>query len=312
MRKARKLDKFALYGENPGALTPEFLHIEPISARSSLHEWTISPHTHPNIHQFLILVTGAGVLVADGAHSPLAPRSLIAVPSQCVHAFRFDPGSEGWVFSFTIDLLHDHRLARPLRDEGFPLRDATLATANPDNRDFERLCWLMEDLNADLASGNPAGLTLRLVTQFGLVLATAENIFRRDGKRPQTSRPRDLAGEFRILVNRDFRSGRDVTSYARALGTTVPTLNRACRADLGRPAGAVIRDRLLLEAFRHLTFTSASISQISGRLGFSDPAYFARFFKQRTGKSASQFREEGGWFDTQAAEMKSDQREGAG
>ncbi|HSG56759.1 MAG TPA: helix-turn-helix domain-containing protein, partial [Paracoccaceae bacterium] len=95
-----------------------------------------------------------------------------------------------------------------------------------------------------------------------------------------------------------FRDGLAVGAYARELGASVPTLARACRTILQAPPGEVVRARVLLEALRHLTFTSDSLSAISDRLGFSDPAYFARFFKRRTGRTASQFRREGGWFDS--------------
>ncbi|MDR3400999.1 MAG: helix-turn-helix domain-containing protein, partial [Chthoniobacter sp.] len=64
--------------------------------------------------------------------------------------------------------------------------------------------------------------------------------------------------------------------------------------------GEVVRDRLLLEAMRSLTYTSAGIGQIAEHLGFADPAYFSRFFKQRVGMTASAFRRDKAWFQTSA------------
>jgi AraC family transcriptional activator of pobA len=55
----------------------------------------------------------------------------------------------------------------------------------------------------------------------------------------------------------------------------------------------LVHDRLLLEARRYLRHTGASSRQISERLGFADPAYFARFFKARTGQTASAWRMKG-------------------
>ena len=59
----------ALYGEGPGPIAPEFVHIEPISERSSRFEWTIAPHSHPGIFQVLLLQSGGGLLASDGAVS---------------------------------------------------------------------------------------------------------------------------------------------------------------------------------------------------------------------------------------------------
>ena len=51
-----------------------------------------------------------------------------------------------------------------------------------------------------------------------------------------------------------------------------------------------MQERLAIEAMRYLSFSGASVKEIAGRLGFSDPAYFARFFRRMTGQTASQFR----------------------
>jgi len=53
-----------------------------------------------------------------------------------------------------------------------------------------------------------------------------------------------------------------------------------------------LHQRLLLEAKRELVYTSMTISQISDQLGFSEPAYFSRFFKRMTGRSLKEFRQQ--------------------
>jgi len=53
-----------------------------------------------------------------------------------------------------------------------------------------------------------------------------------------------------------------------------------------------LHQRLLLEAKRELVYTSMTISQISDQLGFSEPAYFSRFFKRMTGQSPKDFRQQ--------------------
>ena len=46
----------------------------------------------------------------------------------------------------------------------------------------------------------------------------------------------------------------------------------------------------MIEARRDLVYTAMTISQISFRLGFADPAYFSRFFAKRAGVSPSDYR----------------------
>lgn len=306
MHTASNLRTYSLYGEVTGKIAPEFLHIEPISARSKLYDWSISPHTHPGIHQLLLLTRGAGLLAADGVEAGLSPSTLVAVPSHCVHGFRFDPGSEGWVFSFAIELLHDPRLNLAGRLEAFGRRGASLAHVDPEDRNLSRLKWLFADLGEELGKHPTREMRDRLIAQLALVLAVSEELLDSSAKAPAPGRREALALEFRKLVDERYRQGWSVADYARQLGTTEPTLNRACRAVLNKSPGSVVHDRILLEAMRYLTYTSASVSQISGNLGFNDPAYFARFFKARAGMTATRFREERAWLAETALPVRSD------
>ncbi len=305
MSDREKLQKYSLYGENPADIAPEFLHIEPISARSKLYDWSILPHTHPGIHQLLLLERGSGLLLADGVEAALATGTLVAVPSHCVHGFRFDANSEGWIFSFAADLLHDRRLEAVSGPGPFARRGASLASFEAGSRDLARLQFLLEDLAADLGAHPGRQLGHRLLAQLVLLLVVAGELLDTPARSEAPGRKEALALRYRKCVDAQFRMGWSVADYARALGTTEATLNRACHAVLDKPPGAVVQDRLLLEAMRQLTYSSANVSQISGSLGFSDPAYFARFFKTKTGMTATRFRKQRVWLagpDSQAAD----------
>ena len=67
-------------------------------------------------------------------------------------------------------------------------------------------------------------------------------------------------------------------------------LAAACKEVLGCTPSTLIHERVLLDAKRHLTYSKASASEIAYDLGFSDSAYFSRFFKRQTGMSPIEFR----------------------
>ena len=48
---------------------------------------------------------------------------------------------------------------------------------------------------------------------------------------------------------------------------------------------------VLLEAKRELGYTTLQVRQIADGLGFTDPAYFTRFFQRLTGQSPSAWRD---------------------
>ena len=53
---------------------------------------------------------------------------------------------------------------------------------------------------------------------------------------------------------------------------------------------ALIHDRLVQEARRLLRFSAVPVSEIGYQLGFTDPAYFSRFFARHAGVPPSEFR----------------------
>lgn len=283
---AGPIAEFALYGEYERTIAPEFVHIEPISDRSSLYEWTISPHSHPGIFQLLMVTEGEGKLADGEGEVALASGEAALVPGGVVHAFRFAPNTQGWVLSVADALLDDPRLAAfgvsALVRGGKALRLPLGALA----------ASLMEQLYA--RRGLPDAATLAALA---LVLALAEEAA---AAQAAASAPVDrrilLVRRFTALVEARYRQHWPVARYAADLGTTPQTLTRACRHVTGKSPGDIALDRLLREAMRALTFTAAGVAQVAEDLGFADPAYFSRFFKSRAGVEPSRFRRERGWF----------------
>ena len=299
MNRSREISRFKLYGERDGAIAPEFVHIEPISQRARLHEGMISPHAHPGIFQMLLLEAGTGMVASDGDEAHLQAGALVALPSGCVHAFRFSGDAEGWVLSIAADLLNDPRIAGLCAAARVPGAKARWVQAGTAAGQLARMSWLLADFADAVVAERSGHLADAVAARLALLLALAEEALAlgavavavpaRGGRRET------IAQRFRALVELHFRDDWAVSDYARALATTTPTLTRSCREVLGKAPNDAALDRLLLEAMRSLTYTAAPVSQIADDLGFSDTAYFARFFKSRSGMTATAFRAERAW-----------------
>ena len=61
---------------------------------------------------------------------------------------------------------------------------------------------------------------------------------------------------------------------------------------VGKTAGDLIRDRVLLEAKRLLTNADMTVTEIAYDLNFQDNSYFNRFFKKETGMTPDEFRKQ--------------------
>ena len=61
------LPLFHLYGDPPDDAAFDFIHIETIASRSSVHDWTIRAHRHRNLFQVLLIEKGGGELSFEAA-----------------------------------------------------------------------------------------------------------------------------------------------------------------------------------------------------------------------------------------------------
>ena len=119
---------YSLYGE-AGHL-PDVMHCETIAERSVLHDWELAPHRHDRLHQLLLMRSGGGMARLDHDELALAPASLVNVPIGTVHAFAFEPGTQGWVITLA-DVVLD--------DVGFAQRALDISHSQPVGRELGRL-----------------------------------------------------------------------------------------------------------------------------------------------------------------------------
>ena len=102
----------------------------------------------------------------------------------------------------------------------------------------------------------------------------------------------EIVRKYYNLVDEHFRNKKQVQDYADLLHKSPKTLSNifsACK--LPSPL-RVIHERLEAEAKRLLLYSNKSAKEIADILGFEDQASFSRFFKNMTGQSAVQFRNE--------------------
>jgi AraC family transcriptional regulator, transcriptional activator of pobA len=287
------LPLFHLYGDPPDDSAFDFIHIETIRSRSSLHEWTIRAHRHRNLFQILLIEKGGGEMSFETATVPFSAPAAILVPATTAHGFRFTPQvTDGWVVSFTEDVadaLGDQSgeaLARLKAVAVDPLVSLKSAT------ETKRLSALCADLDEEASLAREG---FRLAMR-GLLALIAIEVVRLGVSRARTGavtlEPADArVDELRRLIEEHFRKQRLISFYAEKLAMTADRLNDHVKRATGVTAGHLIRQRVLTEAKRQLVFTTQPIHEIAYDLAFSDPSHFTRFFRKQTGTTPQAFRE---------------------
>lgn len=288
--RAGTILRYALYGETEREHDPEFVHIEDIQTRSRLYEWRITPHTHHRMFQMVFVLSGEAGVRLDGRERPLAAPCAVVVPGGVVHGFSFTPETVGYVVTASELLLIDARYRRsrkifePLFEaprvvplSGAPGQDVLVATVLGQ--------MAIEHQWPQMGRGSMFEWLLRV-----LMMVVRREMETPDGTGSAKDKARDVFARFRQMVEDHYRDHWPVAAYARHLGVSPARLNRLCQTTAGKSAFDLIQDRLLLEAQRDLIYTAATAAMIAYELGFQDPAYFARFFKRRTGTTPGAFR----------------------
>ncbi len=293
---ASALPLFHLYGDPPDDQAFDFIHIETIASRSSIHDWTIRAHRHRNLFQILLIERGGGSMTFDVATLPFTAPAAILVPATIAHGFRLEPNvTDGWVLSFTEDA------AAGLADRGGEalarLRALAVQPIVPIGEEAERarLSRLCAELNEEHGLAREG---YRLAMR-GLLVLIAVGVARLAASRARTGavtlKPADsTVAQLRNLVDEFFRTERLLSFYADKLGMTVDRLNDHVKRATGVTAGHLIRQRVLTEAKRALVFTAQPIQEIALELAFADPSHFARFFRNATGTTPHEFRDQRG------------------
>ena len=293
---ATALPLFHLYGDPPDDQAFDFIHVETIASRSSIHDWTIRAHRHRNLFQILLIEQGGGEMTFEAARLPFAAPAAILVPAAVAHGFRFQPNvTRGWVLSFTEDaagLLAD-RAGEALSR----LRALAVQPIVPIAEDAERS--RLSALCAELFEESSLAREGYRLAMRGLLALIAIGVARLAASRARTGsvtlQPADATvARLRALVDEFFRKERQLGFYAEKLGMTVDRLNDHVKRATGVTAGHLVRQRVLSEAKRQLVFTAQPIQDIADELAFSDPSHFARFFRKHTGTTPHEFRDQGG------------------
>jgi AraC family transcriptional regulator, transcriptional activator of pobA len=290
--RREQIPVFALFGDQPrGQSLPAPLHIESIQARSRRYSWEIAPHRHESLCQCLYVYRGPVGVHLEEMRQQLKGPALVIVPAGAVHGFRMGEDTAGYVLTLALDeLLLSMSGKNPKRMQTF-LEAPRITDLQGDQELAGRLerhfCLLHDEFRQpdSASSALPTMLAAALVSLIASHIGAKSSM---GGKRSDFA----VLRRFRVLVETNLAAHWSVPRYASSLGLTESALNRMCRRQLGSSALEVVQQRLALEARRRLIYVAAPVARIGADLGFSDPAYFCRFFRRHTGQSPRHYRKQ--------------------
>jgi AraC family transcriptional regulator, transcriptional activator of pobA len=293
MPKAPSIPRFFLYGEPPEDVELDFLHVEQIRLRSGRHDWLIAPHAHPEHTQILLVQQNGGSIRIEGQYYPAQAPCLMLIPAGMVHAITFSPETDGVVATIANAYLRD--LSRVEQGLLPLIRTPCSHALAADSASLSELSAAFEAMLREFVWQAP-GRRAAIAAHLQRVLVELLRLSAQEAQAATTLARRnlDLAHRYRELIERHFRERHAVAFYAGQLHVTPARLNVACNDAAGKSATNLLFDRVVIEAKRHLHYTNLGVAEIAHVLGFSDAAYFTRFFTRRAGMAPSRFRDSAG------------------
>lgn len=289
---ARSVPLFELYGEQEQWFNPDLVHCESIAARSKLHDWQIKPHQHSGLFQMLYLEAGNARVRLDDEHRCMGAGQVLLVPQMCIHGFTFDPDAVGYVITIAYPLITgiDRKMGAALAT----LRNPSIHCLSDDD-DSTRTKMAFSALDSEYRRQAPhRDLLIESLLMTILIWTSRDSLHFKQTNAPDQDRGRQHFARFGQLIEESYSRHHLVTYYASSIGITAAHLNVISRKNTGKSALVLIHERLLLEAKRNLVYTSMTVSVVAYALGFSDPAYFTRFFKRHVKLSPKDFRKQAG------------------
>jgi AraC-like DNA-binding protein len=265
-------------------------NVQPLEERFTLGPKDIRQAHRHDYHHVVLVTSGEGRLSMDFDHYPIQAPMLLHFGPGVVHGWEPRRRPSGFVVHF--DRTFFAAGARdPAEVTEMPLfcalSGARVLSITPEQREtFEALARAMLREYRQRSLEHVAALRSYL----RLWLIEAHRIARAQRPERWNDRGANLTNRFLQLVSENFQTVSGVSAYAQRLRVTPSHLNETVRRTLGRTAGELIRQRVVLEAKRLLRYSERSVAEVAYHLNFEDPSYFARFFRKQTGQSPASFR----------------------
>lgn len=248
------------------------------------------PHRH-DFYQIVLFTRGGGRHSIDFHQFEVAAHQVYYMAPGQIHTWDFDQDTDGYLVnfneSFFTSFCHNPHFVRdfPLFSSisGSSVNTLDMSCCGEVEATFAQMLEEFDKKEADFKMDILRGMLSIILVRLSRVVPQPFN----DGISKHNL---VLMRQFEILIEQHFREKRLPKEYAELMFVTPNHLNALANTVMGKSAGELIRDRILLEAKRLLVNSDLMIGQIAEILNFEDNAYFTRFFKKYLGVTPEGFR----------------------
>jgi AraC family transcriptional regulator, transcriptional activator of pobA len=249
-----------------------------------------APPNRWSYHRLCFLTQGSAEILT-GIHAFRARRNTFyIIPSRVIASSKnWTPDSQGYVLLFNVDFFLNNNFSHQFIANKRLLTASVQPYLHLEEGQGEEVMRILENIVAEKNLRENINNELIAVKILELLLL-GDRLF--SNARPEVSDLSfaDVLKNFIDLLDAYFSKEHSVKFYAEQLSFHPNHLNALIKKHTGLSAKESIQNRILLEAKYLLHSTNLSIREISLQTGFSDPNYFATFFKRAENMSPVNYR----------------------
>lgn len=247
-----------------------------------------SAHKH-KYYEFLFFEKGRGIHTIDGKEYEVKPNSIHFISPNHVHYLKISKETTGYVCMFKKELFFIHNESKNFL-EGVGLLSNW--NENPliefDSVECGEMISIMELLCIEYADHK--NRKYEVILMFLKIFLIKASRFHVGNQNNSIGSKERLIDQFLGLLEKKHNVATSISFYAHEIGITPVYLNRLVKEKYGKSVSEFINEKTIVEAKRILQFSSDSVKEISFQLGFEDPSYFSRFFKNHVGITPLSYR----------------------
>ncbi len=259
--------------------------IESVSREASLR----AKHSQSDF-EIIWIQEGTGLHIVNGEQYQLAQNAIyVALPGD-YHELMIKPDTRGYIVSFNTSQVSQVDSDYHTIDESwlyYYFSKTPVLTLDGSQHDkMKNLIMLMEN-ESGTYSPLHSEISSKCLQLFQLYLR------RHIESTPNLSHPykmSTLLKQYLWLVEKDFKTQKNVEYYATELNVSANYLNHMVKRASGYPASYHIRQRLFQEARKKAQYAGFSMKEIAYYLNFTDISHFSKFFKSMCGISFSEYK----------------------
>jgi AraC family transcriptional activator of pobA len=236
---------------------------------------------------FFLLTDGSGTLKVDLQDIIVNAGQLYYITPSQVH-YRIKPNdAKGWFLAVDTSIIPVN-----FRD----VFEKQLNTQSPcsltkyELKQYSRLLTLLNEEVIQRQNNEFYLPIIHTLAQSFLAMAASSYNKAQQPTEKKLARASVLARQFKNLLVENSHTIKSPSDYASKLNVSLGYLNESIKKATGSSVSYWINQEIVSEAKRLLYHSDFDIKQIAHELGYTDYAYFSRFFRKVSGLSPSEFR----------------------